>query len=230
MDYSGQLEKWKGQIRRLATLFSTALDQHAAALQRAKEQKQARADFEAFIFSLVTAGVMRWAGTWMQYKTYPRAFSDVKERTINLRIRPYKLIFPQVLELDYNKQMAAFVGGMVQDVGGGTVDYFSRKNSLMAALPEGPEGRGTRVRIYESELIDALEVGTQVVKGQMDDAVIWMEGSPVFGEAWAANAQGNEARARLLIGAHLKGVRNEWARGGPLRPGSETAERTCGVE
>ena len=95
VDYSGQLEKWKGQILRLATLFSTALDQHAAALQRAKEQKQARADFEAFIFSLVTAGVMRWAGTWMQYKTYPRAFSDVKERTINLRIRPYKLIFPQ---------------------------------------------------------------------------------------------------------------------------------------
>jgi hypothetical protein len=67
------------------------------------------------------------------------------------------------------------------------------------------------VRITEEGLKQALEDGTKVVANQMQQAVVWMNATAEFGDAWRDFAGGNKTRARDIIRAHLQLVRDTWA-------------------
>jgi hypothetical protein len=221
--YEKQRTTWQDQIRDVVTAYSKALGWQEKILrlndEEQNEKRRQAAEFQALIFSLITAGTMRWAGTLVQYKTYPKLFSRPTDRFIHVSdAEGYASRAVLVTESDYNKQMAAFVGGLTQDVGNNTANYVSSKfTSIKERSLSGfaDSDHVTLVREMERLLLDALKAGTEVVVEQMEEAIVWMEEKPDFGEAWADKCNGNESIARKAILAHFQTVRDTWAREWP---------------
>lgn len=214
-EYSDQFSKWKKHIGLITTAFSMALGQQVSTMKKAEAEKRAKAEFALFIFSLITAGVMRWAGTFLQYKIYPKAFQIAKMRNVPIGSVPEGFRFKPVVEFEYNKQMAAFAGGITTDVGSQTLRFISQRQRQDAIGGAAPDDTGSLVRLTEESLTNALEDGTKVVADDMQKAIFWMEQSPDFGEAWANFVGGNEFQARNLIRLRLQDLRDDWAKRWP---------------
>jgi len=210
-DYIEQFGEWKKHIGLVTTAFSIALGQQSSHLKKDEAEKRAKAEFALFLFSLVTAGVMRWAGTFIQYKVYPKAFQITKVRNVPDGSVPEGFKVRPVVEFDYNKQMAAFAGGITSDVGNLSLRYVSQRQRQDSLGGVAPDDTASLIRLTEEALSNALEDGTKVVADDMQRAIFWMQQSPEFGEAWANFAKGNEATARNLIRSHLESIRNSWA-------------------
>jgi hypothetical protein len=214
VDYDHQLGDWKTQVHSLTTAFSLALGQQKKTLDDAENQRRAAAELQAFFFSLVTAGVLRWAGAWVEYRLVPRLLATQWSSKIAIAFKSKRSggYHPlMVTELDYNRQMAAFVGNLIPDVGNLAISYLGkdRNPDPYAGLAAGDHV--SLVSITEDELKLALEDGTKVVGGQIERAIVWMNTETEFGDAWRDFAGGNETRARDLIRAHLQNVRDTWA-------------------
>jgi hypothetical protein len=223
VDYVGQRDTWNTHIANVTTAFSLALGKQSAVLRDSQTELSKRGEVALFIFSLVCAGVMRWAGGFVQYKLYPNYTEALKTKLVRLpsTLNPKTIplggaVFP-ITEMDYNKQMASFVGGMVQDVGNRVTSTYVSP-TLKQADPWKGVADGDHVslvRVTEATLKQALAAGTKVVEDQMDDAIFWMQQSPTFGERWAQFSGGNESVALTRIRQHMQSLRDKWAKDWP---------------
>jgi hypothetical protein len=215
-DYAKQVGKWRKHITVVTNAFSTALGQQVSTMKKEEARQRAKAELALFLFSLVTAGVMRWAGTFIQYKIYPKMMQAPTSKVTSIEKLPEGYRFTKVMEMDYNKQMAAFAGGLTSDIGNISLRYVKQRqqNDPFAAL--APDDTGSLVRLTEQALTDALDDGTSVVLDDIQKAIVWMEQSSDFGDGWAAFTNNNETLARIQIRERLEQVRGGWAKQWPV--------------
>jgi hypothetical protein len=84
--------------------------------------------------------------------------------------------------------MAAFVGGLTQDVGNNTANYVSSKfTSIKERSLSGfaDSDHVTLVREMERMLLDALKAGTEVVVEQMEEAIVILAHFQTVRDTWA---------------------------------------------
>lgn len=219
VEYLNQRAVWNKHISKIATAFSVALAQQAETLKKDEQDRRASAELCVFVFSLVSGVVMRWAGTYVQYKLYPSLASSLKTKTLTFNDTNWPdMIVPgavKISEMDYDKALASFFGGTLQDFGNRISSFTSRPGGHSPYAGLADDDPRTLVRIVEQSLKDAVDDGTQAVADQMDEAVFWMEQSPDFGAAWSALTNGQETPARDLIRQQFQDVRDRWAKAWP---------------
>ena len=120
VDYGSQYAVWEKHIGDTVTAFSIALGRHEKTLDDVRDAERASAELAMFIFSLVTGVIMKWAGTFVQYKLVPQMLTKPVDKFIHVTDRDWPLEISKLIKItenDYSKDIAAFVGGVTQDLG-----------------------------------------------------------------------------------------------------------------
>ena len=225
MTDAGRRRGWQDHIDEIATAFELALNNQAAVLEKNKEETNERrmqdAAVLAFVFSLITLPVIRWAGAFIEHRVSPALFERKQTKSISFYkvdgfgpIRQ-KLIFTETVA---NQEIAQFFGGIAEDIlggiAGGLKDKLSKNPKTQNSNPYSGIADGniaSVVKTTRDQLTGALEAGTAIVLDEIEDAVHWMEHEPEFGHAWAQASGGNETIAMDLIVRQFTTVRDKWA-------------------
>ena len=77
-DYDSQIEDWKISFGDVVTAFARAIGGRDRTLKEAELEHQRDAALEAFVFSLLLAGSMRFLGAYVQYTLVPRIKHSAK--------------------------------------------------------------------------------------------------------------------------------------------------------
>ena len=99
VDYLDQRRHWEKHIENVVAAFSVALGHQAAVLKKTEGERLAAAELQMFLFSLVTAGVMRWARSFIQYKVFPKFASRPTKKFIHVTDQDWPLGMSKLIEV-----------------------------------------------------------------------------------------------------------------------------------
>ncbi|WP_274626690.1 hypothetical protein [Arvimicrobium flavum] len=207
-DYARQVDRvWKPEFNNVVAAFATAVERRNNTLKIAEAERQAQANFNAFIFSLLTAGAMRFVGAYVQYAFVPSFKVPVSYKW---DMSKGVSVVPK-LQIEYGErfsklQQSAF-GGIAQDIG-------NRAATLIFPKPKQAEyelASWSGVFNLQTDLMKSVDDAAKVVLDRISGWQTWMNNEPEFGAAWMRIADGNMETARALVRSRIEERRKDWA-------------------
>jgi hypothetical protein len=211
-DYATQISGWKTAFGEVLAAYATAIEQRNETLKLAQAEREAEAALAAFVFSLVTAGAMRFLGAYVQYKLVPSS----------TRI-PYTYKFtgftpggglPEMTKVtfapveNFSKLQAAAFGGLTQDAGNKLLPSIFPKVSKPATTSFDTWAGVENLR---ADFIKLVEDSAAVVLQQFGEVQRWLNQERAFGRAWSSVSNEDTELARSKIRDHIDLLRKKWS-------------------
>jgi hypothetical protein len=208
-DYSTQISLWKTAFSEVLAAYATAIDNRNNTLEAAKEERAHDAAVDALIFSLVTAGAMRFVGAWVQYSLVPsvKDLSKIKLPTPYMSgmtpVIPRNVTPPEF----FSKLQSSAFGGIAQDLGNAAV----RLSFPRPGTPSYSIDSWSGVENLRTDLSKNMDESSRLVLEQFGTVQSWMNEVTDFGEAWLTAANGEVEKAREKIRLQFDNLRRSWA-------------------
>lgn len=207
-DYTMQVDRvWKPAFNDVVAAFATAVERRNNTLKIAEAEKAEKAAFNAFIFSLLTAGAMRFVGAYVQYAFIPSFKTPVSYSwDISKGIGVVPKLNATYAETFSKLQQSAF-GGIAQDIG----------NRVASAILPKPKqavydlASWSGVINLQTDFNKSIEESAKAVIEQFAAIQIWMNQEAEFGSVWMKLSDGTVENARALVRAHILEIRKGWA-------------------
>ena len=201
-DYSTNLDRvWKPAIENVTAALGLAVENRDRTLKLAQAEREQQAAFNAFMFSLLTAGAMRFVGAYVQYAFVPSFKANIVygwSDNGGLSIVPQKVIVSST-EVFSKLQQSAF-GGIAQDLG-------NRFANLALPKPKQAQYDLTTlagVLALQADMKGHIDECAKKVIEQFTAIQTWMNEDTEFGWAWSRLTDGNIDNARVMIRTRIK--------------------------
>jgi hypothetical protein len=206
-DYAIQVDRvWKPALNDAVAAFATAVERRNNTLKIAEAEKAEKAAFNAFVFSLLTAGAMRFVGAYVQYAFVPSFKVPTYSWDISKGIGVVPKLNVNYAEKFSKLQQSAF-GGIAQDIG-------NRAAGLLLPKPKQASydfASWSGVINLQTDLNKSIEESAKAVLEQFAAVQTWMNDDAEFGSAWMKISDGKVENARALIKNHIVKIRETWA-------------------
>lgn len=207
-DYVVQVDRvWKPAFSDVIAAFATAVESRNKTLEILAAEREREAEFNAFVFSLLTAGAMRFLGAYVQYTFIP-SLKNVEAKW-DFSKGPKSIPGLKITETDkFSRLQASAFGGIVQDIGNRVAEGLFPDPVRKAYNLDSWSG----VFNLQADVTIHIDKSAKIVLDQFSDIQKWMNESTEFGAAWIAITDGNVENARVMVRARCLELRNQWAR------------------
>lgn len=208
-EYNLQKNEWEQECRTAITALRNAVLMRQQRLDDINAEAARDAEIVGLLLGLVSAGGLRFFGAFVQYSYLP---DKLRQTVTRLNLNQYGILTKFDETVEFSKEYAAALGGVVQDIG-------NRATSLGISLakPQVPHNDNPSIFVnnVENSFFSRLSQDTSKVAGTLAGLAHWMTKDPgkpgSFGFEWAVECDNNRERGDRLITDHINMVRRRLA-------------------